>query len=170
MRGIHVSADKCTPLCYACALRPGESLRREAQCASLTQDFPWGIRLIPDGQVNAAPAKKWRRSSLAQQIRLSGSLMRINMEFKIAEWRWERDRGLARKSGDGQSMKCGVGIWSLNLNFKVCSMKAWKWKSLGHVQLFTTQWTVPLSMGFSRQECCSGLPFPSPGDLPNPGI
>ena len=27
-----------------------------------------------------------------------------------------------------------------------------------------------LSMGFSRQEYCSGLPFPSPGDLPNPGI
>ena len=37
-----------------------------------------------------------------------------------------------------------------------------------------TPWTVacqaPLSMGFSRQECRSGLPFPSPGDLPNPGI
>ena len=29
---------------------------------------------------------------------------------------------------------------------------------------------VPLSMGFSRQEYWSGLPFPSPGDLPNPGI
>ena len=37
-----------------------------------------------------------------------------------------------------------------------------------------TQWTVtrqaPLSMGFSRQEYWSGLPVPSPGDLPNPGI
>ena len=37
-----------------------------------------------------------------------------------------------------------------------------------------TLWTVarqaPLYMGFSRQECCSGLPFPPPGDLPNPGI
>ena len=37
-----------------------------------------------------------------------------------------------------------------------------------------TPWTVarqtPLSMGFSRQECWSGLPFPSPGDLPDPGI
>ena len=29
---------------------------------------------------------------------------------------------------------------------------------------------APLSMGFSRQECWSGLPYPSPGDLPNPGI
>ena len=37
-----------------------------------------------------------------------------------------------------------------------------------------TPWTVahqaPPSMGFSRQEYWSGLPFPSPGDLPNPGI
>ena len=29
---------------------------------------------------------------------------------------------------------------------------------------------APLSMGFSRQECWSGLPFPPPGDLPDPGI
>ena len=47
-------------------------------------------------------------------------------------------------------------------------------KSLSHVQLFAAPWTVayqaPPSMGFSRQEYWSGLPFPSPGDLPNPGI
>ena len=45
---------------------------------------------------------------------------------------------------------------------------------LSHVQLFVTPWTVtrqaPLSMGFSRQEYWNGLPFPSPGDLPNPEI
>ena len=43
-----------------------------------------------------------------------------------------------------------------------------------HVRLFATPWTVAYqafpSMGFSRQEYWSGLPFPSPGDLPNPGI
>ena len=47
-------------------------------------------------------------------------------------------------------------------------------KSLSRVCLFSTLWTVahqaPPSMGFSRQEYRSGLPFPSPGDLPNPGI
>ena len=47
-------------------------------------------------------------------------------------------------------------------------------KSLGRVRLFATLWTValqaPLFMGFSRQEYWSGLSFPSPGDLPNPGI
>ena len=49
-----------------------------------------------------------------------------------------------------------------------------KVKSLSRVQLFATPWTVayqaPLSMGFSRQEYWNGLPFPSPGDLPDPGI
>ena len=47
-------------------------------------------------------------------------------------------------------------------------------KLLSRVRLFATPWTVahqaPPSMGFSRQEYWSGLPFPSPGDLPNPGI
>ena len=47
-------------------------------------------------------------------------------------------------------------------------------KSLSRVRLVETLWTVahqaPLSMGFSRQEYWSGLPFPSPGDIPNPGI
>ena len=48
-----------------------------------------------------------------------------------------------------------------------------KVKSLSCVWLFATPWTVtyqaPPSMGFSRQEYCSGFAFPSPGDLPNPG-
>ena len=47
-------------------------------------------------------------------------------------------------------------------------------KSFSCVRLFLTPWTVayqaPPSMGFSKQEYWSGLPFPSPGDLPNPGI
>ena len=49
-----------------------------------------------------------------------------------------------------------------------------KVKSLSRVRPFATPWTVayqaPPSTGFSRQECWSGLPFPSPGDLPDPGI
>ena len=47
-------------------------------------------------------------------------------------------------------------------------------KSLSPAGLFETPWTVayqaPQSMEFSRQEYWSGLPFPSPGDLPNPEI
>ena len=47
-------------------------------------------------------------------------------------------------------------------------------KSLSRVRLFATPWTVAYqasqSMGFSRQEYWSGVPFPSPGDLPDPGF
>ena len=44
---------------------------------------------------------------------------------------------------------------------------------LSHFRLFATLWTLahqaPLSMGISRQQYWSGLPFPPPGDLPHPG-
>ena len=47
-------------------------------------------------------------------------------------------------------------------------------KLLSHVRLFAVPWTVayqaPPSMEFSRPECWTRLPFPSPGDLPDPGI
>ena len=46
--------------------------------------------------------------------------------------------------------------------------------TLSHIQLFATLWTTahqaPLSMGFPRQEYWSGLPLPTLGDLPSPGI
>ena len=61
----------------------------------------------------------------------------------------------------------------ITLPTKVCLVKV-KVKSLSHVQLFGNPWTVayqaPPSMGFSRQEYWSGLPFPSTGDLPDTGI
>ena len=59
------------------------------------------------------------------------------------------------------------------VNQAALSMKV-KVKSLTRVRLFETPWTVAYqaspSTGFSRKEYWSGLPFPSPGDLPNTGI
>ena len=47
-------------------------------------------------------------------------------------------------------------------------------QSLSQVRIFVSPWTTPhqssLPMGFPRREYWSGLPFPSPGDLPRPGI
>ena len=61
-----------------------------------------------------------------------------------------------------------------NYKFQCSVNRKVKVKSLSCVQFFVTPWTVAcqasLSMGFSRQEYWSGMPFPSPGDLPNPGI
>ena len=61
---------------------------------------------------------------------------------------------------------------------RIQTQAVWFWnvnvKSLSCVRLFVTPWAVayqaPLSMGFSRQQYWSGSPFPSPRDLPNPGI
>ena len=62
----------------------------------------------------------------------------------------------------------------MNWNGTQCKLLMCWGQSLSRVWLFATWWTVarqaPLSTGFSRQEHWSGLPCPSPADLPNPGI
>ena len=67
-----------------------------------------------------------------------------------------------------------AGLEEAQAGIKVSGRRKLKVKSLSRVQLFATPWTVAYqalqSMGFSRQEYWIGLPFPSPGDLPNPGI
>ena len=59
-------------------------------------------------------------------------------------------------------------------NYRMDVVLVWHACTLSHIQCFVTPWTVvrqaPLSMGFSRQEYWSGLPFPSPGDCPDPGV
>ena len=64
-----------------------------------------------------------------------------------------------------------ISLWFVPCSKKIISMHA---QSLSCVPLFATSWTVahqaPLSMGFPRQEYWSGLLFPTPRDLPNPGI
>ena len=62
-------------------------------------------------------------------------------------------------------------IYTLSLHDALPILKV---KSLSRVLLLAAPWTAacqaPLSMGFSRIEYWSGLPFPSPGSLPEPGI
>ena len=70
--------------------------------------------------------------------------------------------------------KQAVAVYLKLLIAMLLLLRKVKVKSLNCVRLFATPWTVarqaPLSMGFSRQEYWSGLPFPSLGDLSNPGI
>ena len=76
------------------------------------------------------------------------------------------------------SSQRGAGIWTQNPLFNpvlsclpIMCMHA---QLLSCVQFFAALWTIacqaPLSMGFFRQEYWGGLPFPLPGDLPDPGI
>ena len=75
--------------------------------------------------------------------------------------------------GDGMKGKQRgrAGLRKMLLKYSLSKVEV---KLLGHVRLFVTPWTVAYqasqSMGFSRQEYWSRLPFPPPGDLPNPGI
>ena len=57
----------------------------------------------------------------------------------------------------------------INVHLLILLKVKMKGKSLSHVRLFATPWTIQ-SMEFSRPEYWSGSPFPSPKDLPNPGI
>ena len=76
-------------------------------------------------------------------------------------------------------------LWALSLS-SLCLSKycpiclffvaicVWVLTCFSHIQLFATLWTqarqTPLSIGFCRKEDWSGVPFPTPGDLPNPRI
>ena len=69
---------------------------------------------------------------------------------------------------------CLKGLQRHNCIYSTPHRTWWWWFLLIWVWLFVIPWTVdcqaPLSLGFSQQELWSGSPFPSPGDLPDPGI
>ena len=71
------------------------------------------------------------------------------------------------------SLLCGMLGFSCGMQTLNCSTEK-KWSHSVVSDSFLTSWTVacqaPPFMGFSRQEYHNGLPFPSPGDLPNPGV
>ena len=109
-------------------------------------------------------------------------------EVSVCLWRWhnswqvENDMPIQtcqvkryRRHGDtGKKFKQGFTVVSVPVYYivyrctGVCVLSRFS-----HVQLFATLWTIahqaPLHMGFSKQKYWSGLPYPPPGDLPNPG-
>ena len=82
------------------------------------------------------------------------------------------NRSLLKPTGESESkmiLQSGSKFEQGGQHFK-CTRA----QSFSHVRLFAPLWTVacqaPLSMGYPRQEYWSGLPFPPPGDLPDPGM
>ena len=104
------------------------------------------------------------------------NLMDMNLsklrEFKTDREAWHVAVHGGCRVGDDSATKHSTATQSIKCIQKIHQIRSDQ--SLSPVQLFATLWTVayqaPLSMGFSREEYWSGLPFPSPGDLPNPGI
>ena len=114
-----------------------------------------------------------RRCGEETEMKLFGCLTRVtfffpDMNFGVLIDRcWiHRHRKLEEKESWATGERPSVGT------YWIC---AWGMlNGFSHVQLFVTLWTVacrtPLPVGFCRQEYWSGLPLPSPGDLPNPWI
>ena len=106
---------------------------------------------------------------------LSGSSVHGILQARILEWVIHSLLPGSSPPRDQTQVSCIAGrfftIWAAREAhmFSYCMLSLFS-----HVQLFVTSWTVahqaPLSMGFSRQEYWSGLPFPSPGDLPDPEV
>ena len=92
------------------------------------------------------------------------------LHFRVLSWVLSQCKNCALPTGEekaclwcgGSLVNAGGDIWERMPSH------------FSHVQFFATPWNVahkaPRSMGFSRQKYWSGLPFPSPGELPNPGI
>ena len=81
--------------------------------------------------------------------------------------------GIPTKVCRVRDMRCSPSFPKGRTGLRMQRSEKWKW-SRSVVSNSATSWTVayqaPPSMGFSRQEYWSGLPFPSSGDLPDPGI
>ena len=100
--------------------------------------------------------------------------MEESQSYRAGVWPLRRDEIIA-------ILKCMTGLKGVCYNnatyyivffFDMC-LVAQLCLTLCNPLDFTTPWTVaqvPLSMGFFRQKCWKGLPFPSPGHLPNPGV
>ena len=113
---------------------------------------------------------------------LPGSSVHGILQARILEWVAISFSSRSSQPRNWTRVSCTVGRWLTNWAMKETPKTWFTAKTVtgggGLVtKLYPTlaiPWTVarqaPLSMGFSRQEYWSGLPFPSPGDLPNPGI
>ena len=131
------------------------------------------------------------RESLEQQGNQTSQSLRkstLNIHWKDWCWSWgsnslghlmwradssEKTLMLGKIEGGRRRDDGGWAGWMASLTWWTWKWK-WKCESLSHVWLLATPWTValqaPLSMEFSGQEYWSGLPFPSAGVIPDPGI
>ena len=128
----------------------------------------------------AAVLPCWVLTCLVHVLKLCLKLGAFQSELQIQTWLsatlaiWVPEMIWFLRSG--RSLSLNLLTWPF-FQTENPSMNEVKWsevKLLRPVRLFATPWTVaywaPLSMGFSRQEYWSGLPFLSPEDLPDPGI
>ena len=134
-----------------------------------------GVTLTPTGitcelkDVDTTGCPVHRRGTSAGPQLCSCAQAPIRVQAYFFLWHWEHGAKSPRTESGASSPAAGRWeCWLMDYR------EAKKVKSLSLFRLFATPRTVaheaPLSMGFSRQEYWSGFPFPSSGDLPDPGV
>ena len=159
----------------SCEFQDHCTLRSETSCVL------WSLWC--QSQFSAVPAKRLRKSSLSEwteslllfiHLSIHPSVYPSNHPISISQRAWLLGRQNISHA-QCQASKRELTHVSCSLCVYVYICVCVHAKSLCCIWLFVTLWTVAhhtlLSMGFSTQEYCSGLPCPPPpGDLPNPGI
>ena len=136
-------------------------------------ELPWWRRLLRVPRT----ARRSNQSILKEinpEPSMEGLMLKLKLQYLATWWdeqtHWRRPWCWERLRAGGEGDDRGRDVWMESLT----QWTRWKVKSFSHVRLIATPQTVTYqalpSMGFSRQEYWSGLPFPSPEDLPNPGI
>ena len=117
-------------------------------------------------QLVALPRETW-------ESQLSSVVMSKELKRVVGGAEWLGVEGVYWVRGS----PCAPGTAQVSAlsSISLAASPAWKCVSrFSHVRLLATPWAIacqaPLFLGFSRQEYWSGLPFPSPGDLPDPGL
>ena len=122
------------------------------------QGFPGGA----SGKEPTCQCRRHKRWGFNPWVRKIPWRRSVATHSTILGWRTHEQRSLA-----------GYSPWGCQ-GLDTAELLSMKVKVISHVWLFVTPWTVahqvPPSVGFSTQENWSGLPFPSPGDLSDPGI
>ena len=139
----------------------GNKVHNKCSTLELSQNH---LALPVHGKIVFYETDLWCQKGWWPLLRMSGVGARLSGFSKLLRWLQCSPKVENHKTK-------GISLKTLTC---ICTTWKVKVKSLSRVRLFATLWTVAyqasLSMGFSRQEYWSGLPFPSPGDLPDPGI
>ena len=156
--------------CESCTIKKAESGRIDAfelWCWRRLLRVPWAARRSNQSILKEINPKYFLR----------GLMLRLKLQYLgHLMWRansFEKTLMLGKIEGRRRRDNGGWAGWMASLTWWTWKWK-WKCESLIHVWLLATPWAValqaPLSMEFSGQEYWSGLPFPSAGVIPDPGI
>ena len=133
------------------------------------------LSLVIYQQIKQSPLTSWRLPSNWEKCNTINNKCTKYMDLICPSLNDIKKWGRRMKSGgEGLSQNWGKGGYASRLGGGDRLGCACVVSRFSHVWLFTITWTIacqaPLSTGFSRQGYWSGLPFPPPGDLLDPGI